>query len=124
MGSGPAYVAHIPPLRVWYSRDSLCALCYGVAVGARMAYITTKIQKNASEATYLERARCVRLAVRSWEEGQIPRSRSLCLSAVCPLYSRRLIYSAARLGSIHSAKDVYHIPKPSCTCVSYNSIKP
>ena len=35
MGFGSTYVAHIPPIVVWYSRDSLC---YGV--GARMAYIT------------------------------------------------------------------------------------
>ena len=31
------YVAHIPPLRGWYSRDSLC---YGVR--ARVMYITAK----------------------------------------------------------------------------------
>ena len=37
MGFGPAYVAHIPPLEGWYSRDSLC---YGV--GACVAYITAK----------------------------------------------------------------------------------
>ena len=34
MGFGPTYVAHIPPLEGWYSRDSLC---YGV--GARVVYI-------------------------------------------------------------------------------------
>ena len=37
MGFGPTYVAHIPPLEGWYSRDSLC---YGV--GARMMYIMQK----------------------------------------------------------------------------------
>ena len=36
-GFDPTYVAHIPPLRGWYSRDSLC---YGV--GARMMYINAK----------------------------------------------------------------------------------
>ena len=41
MGFGPTYVAHIPPIVVWYSRDSLC---YGV--GARVAYITAKKQKS------------------------------------------------------------------------------
>ena len=33
-------MAHIPPLRGWFSRDSLC---YGV--GARMEYINAKMQK-------------------------------------------------------------------------------
>ena len=37
------YVAHIPPLEGWYSRDSLC---YGV--GARVAYITAKAAKKKS----------------------------------------------------------------------------
>ena len=37
MGFGPTYVAHIPPIVVWHSRD---LLCYGV--GACMAYITAK----------------------------------------------------------------------------------
>ena len=41
MGFGPTYVAHIPPIVVWYSRDSLC---YGV--GARVAYITAKTKKK------------------------------------------------------------------------------
>ena len=41
MGFGPTYVAHIPPIVVWYSRDSLC---YGV--GACMAYITAKAKKK------------------------------------------------------------------------------
>ena len=36
------YVAHIPPLRGWYSRDSLCH-----GVGARVAYINTKIQMRS-----------------------------------------------------------------------------
>ena len=40
-GFGPTYVAHIPPIVVWYSRDSLC---YGV--GACMAYITAKAKKK------------------------------------------------------------------------------
>ena len=35
-----SYVAHIPPLKGWYSRDSLC---YGV--GARVEYINAKMQK-------------------------------------------------------------------------------
>ena len=43
MGFGPTYVAHIPPLRGWYSRDSLC---YGV--GARMAYITANAKISLS----------------------------------------------------------------------------
>ena len=38
----PAYVAHIPPLEGWYSRDSLCC-----GVGARMAYITAKCKMGA-----------------------------------------------------------------------------
>ena len=41
MGFGPTYVAHIPPLEGWYSRDSLC---YGV--GARVVYITAKNAKK------------------------------------------------------------------------------
>ena len=41
MGFGPTYVAHIPPIVVWYNRDSLC---YGV--GARVAYITAKAKKK------------------------------------------------------------------------------
>ena len=41
MGFGPTYVAHIPPIVVWYNRDSLC---YGV--GARVAYITAKAKKS------------------------------------------------------------------------------
>ena len=40
-GFGPTYVAHIPPLEGWYSRDSLC---YGV--GARVAYITAKAKRQ------------------------------------------------------------------------------
>ena len=44
MGFGPTYVAHIPPLEGWYSRDSLC---YGV--GARVAYITAKAKKTKLE---------------------------------------------------------------------------
>ena len=42
MGFGPTYVAHIPPLEGWYSRDSLC---YGV--GARVVCITAKAKKKA-----------------------------------------------------------------------------
>ena len=41
MGFGPTYVAHILPLRGWYSKDSLC---YGV--GARVVYITAKAKKK------------------------------------------------------------------------------
>ena len=33
-------MAHIPPIVVWYSRDSLCC-----GVGARVAYITAKAKK-------------------------------------------------------------------------------
>ena len=39
--TGPTYVAHIPPLEGWYSRDSLCC-----GVGACMAYITAKCKKK------------------------------------------------------------------------------
>ena len=42
MGFGPTYVAHIPPLEGWYSRDSLC---YD-GVGARVVYITAKCKKK------------------------------------------------------------------------------
>ena len=38
---GPTYVAHIPPLEGWYSRDSLC---YGVR--ARVVYLTAKCKKE------------------------------------------------------------------------------
>ena len=41
MGFGPAYVAHIPPLEGWHSRDSLW---YGAR--ARVAYITAKSKKK------------------------------------------------------------------------------
>ena len=50
MGFGPTYVAHIPPLRGWYNRDSLC---YGV--GARVVYLTAKCKKkNTSNLVYPE----------------------------------------------------------------------
>ena len=44
MGFGPTYVAHIPPLEGWYSRDSLC---YGVGalLGACGVY-NYKMQRN------------------------------------------------------------------------------
>ena len=48
MGFGPTYVAHIPPLEGWYSRDSLC---YGV--GARVAYITAKSKMFFGGGVYL-----------------------------------------------------------------------
>ena len=53
MGFGPTYVAHIPPLEGWYSRDSLC-----YEVGARVAYITAKAKKSkkAKAAIYTTRA--------------------------------------------------------------------
>ena len=50
MGFGPTYVAHIPPLEGWYSRDSLC---YGV--GARVVYITAKnANANVNDAKKTE----------------------------------------------------------------------
>ena len=52
MGFGPTYVAHIPPIVVWYNRDSLC---YGV--GARVAYITAKAKKK--------RIRIIKIKIRS-----------------------------------------------------------
>ena len=45
MGFGPTNVAHIPPLKGWHSRDSLC---YGA--GARVAYITAKAKKKEKPA--------------------------------------------------------------------------
>ena len=48
MGFGPTYVAHIPPLEGWYSRDSLC---YGV--GAHVVYITAKAKKKENGAEKL-----------------------------------------------------------------------
>ena len=38
---------HIPPIVVWYSRDSLC---YGV--GARVAYITAKCKKKMRDGAW------------------------------------------------------------------------
>ena len=48
MGFGPIYVAHIPPLRGWHSRDSLFYW-----VGARMAYITSKAKKKDPDSPQL-----------------------------------------------------------------------
>ena len=76
MGFGPTYVAHIPPLEGWYSRDSLC---YGV--GARVAYISAKAKKiltsanhgceqrrtNNARTTYEQRANNVRTTRANYE---------------------------------------------------------
>ena len=63
MGFGPAYVAHIPPLEGWYSRDSLC---YGV--GARVA--TTLARYSCAPASYRigRDGACTRLLLDGQEE--------------------------------------------------------
>ena len=54
MSFGPAYMAHTPPVRVWYSRDSLCCGYFAGAAACGVWLLLQKAKKKLARHVWLE----------------------------------------------------------------------